>query len=196
MLEKVRLYTPLQYPLAFTRYHYSRTAEAIRKIGFRDILDMHSPFEPSIGFNKMQYTIDSTGRRHSSFRAYLPADLVAARPNLHVCINVLATILEFSESDDGTTNAEGVGLETVDGRLNRVITARREIVLSCGTLRTPQLLLLRFVLLCSTREGMLTPPSGIGPAAHLRERGIRVVRDTPGVGQNLVSIILRIRRQK
>ena len=105
---------------------------------------MHSPFEPSIGFNKMQYTIDSTGRRHSSFRAYLPADVVAARPNLHVCINVLATRVECSESDDGAVSAEGVELERADGRLKRVITARREIVLSCGTLRTPQLLLLRY----------------------------------------------------
>lgn len=105
---------------------------------------MQSPFEPSIGSTKMQYTIDSTGRRHSSFRAYLPADVVTERPNLHVCIKVLATALEFSQSDGGVISAEGVELETSDGRLKRVITARREIVLSCGTLRTPQLLLLRY----------------------------------------------------
>ncbi|KAH9923658.1 uncharacterized protein B0H18DRAFT_1120303 [Fomitopsis serialis] len=102
---------------SFEHYHYEssrRAADAVRKIGFRDILDMHSPFEPPIGFNKMQFTVDSTGRRHSAFRAYLPADFVAEQPNLHVCINVLATRLEFSEASDGTVSAEGVELESLD----------------------------------------------------------------------------------
>jgi len=151
-----------------------RAADAVRKIGFRDILDMHSPFEPPIGFNKMQFTVDSTGRRHSAFRAYLPANIVAERPNLHVCINVLATRLEFSEGSDGMVSAEGVEVESIDGDVKRVITARREIVLSCGALRTPQLLLL----------------SGIGSASHLRELGIRVIRDTPGVGQNFQDHVI------
>lgn len=189
MLKKACISIQLQSPQTLTReFLYCRTAEAVQKIGFRNILDMHSPFEPSIGFNKMQYTIDSTGRRHSSFRSYLPADVVAARPNLHVCIKVLATKLQCSETDDGTVSAEGVELETADGRLKRLIIARREIVLSCGTLRTPQILLLRYVSFCSSGE-TLTAFSGIGPASHLRERGIRVVRDTPGVGQNLVSYL-------
>lgn len=43
------------------------------------------------------------------------------------------------------------------------------MVLAAGTLRSPQLLML----------------SGIGPAAHLRERGTGVARDLPGVGDNL-----------
>lgn len=90
---------------------------------------------------------------------------------------VLATRLECSETDDGTVSAEGIELETADGSLKRLITARREIVLSCGTLRTPQLLLLRSVYLLYFGE-KLTTLSGIGPAAHLHERGIRVVRDT------------------
>ncbi|KAH9829469.1 GMC oxidoreductase-domain-containing protein [Rhodofomes roseus] len=162
---------------SFEGYHYEcsrRAADAVRKIGFRDIIDMHSPFEPSIGFNKMQYTVDSTGRRHSAFRAYLPAEVVRGRPNLHVCINVVATRVEFSEGSDGTNSAEGVELESLDRSLKRIITARREIVLSCGALRTPQLLLL----------------SGIGPISHLREKGIRVVRGTPGVGQHLQDHVI------
>lgn len=53
----------------------------------------------------------------------------------------------------------------------RVITAvaRRETILCGGAINSPQLLML----------------SGIGPADHLRERGIEPVIDLPGVGQNL-----------
>src|SRR5690606_23743195 len=50
----------------------------------------------------------------------------------------------------------------------RVIRARREVVLSAGTVQTPQILLL----------------SGIGPATHLQAMGIEVVHDLPGVGEN------------
>jgi choline dehydrogenase-like flavoprotein len=46
---------------------------------------------------------------------------------------------------------------------------QREIILSAGVNNTPQLLMV----------------SGVGPADHLREHGIVVVADLPGVGENL-----------
>ena len=49
------------------------------------------------------------------------------------------------------------------------MTARKEIILSAGSINTPQLLML----------------SGIGPAAHLNDNGISVVEDLPGVGSHL-----------
>ncbi|WP_211262812.1 GMC family oxidoreductase [Rubellimicrobium mesophilum] len=49
--------------------------------------------------------------------------------------------------------------------------AKGEVILTAGALITPKLLML----------------SGIGPAAHLREHGLDVVADHPGVGQNLVD---------
>jgi choline dehydrogenase len=49
------------------------------------------------------------------------------------------------------------------------LTARHGVVLSAGALNTPRLLML----------------SGLGPAGHLQQHGIAVVRDLPGVGQNL-----------
>jgi len=47
--------------------------------------------------------------------------------------------------------------------------ARSEVLLCAGAIHSPQLLML----------------SGMGPAAHLREQGIAVVADLPGVGANL-----------
>lgn len=64
-----------------------------------------------------------------------------------------------------------VGVEYVDNSFDRssVLRATREIVLSAGAIDTPKLLML----------------SGIGPADHLREFGIDVRVDSPGVGSNL-----------
>jgi choline dehydrogenase len=63
------------------------------------------------------------------------------------------------------SDGRATGVELLDGR---VIAARREVILCAGTVQTPQILLL----------------SGIGPAKHLKEMGIEVVKDAPGVGGN------------
>ena len=59
----------------------------------------------------------------------------------------------------------------VDYRYRRRLTRAegREVILCGGTINSPQLLML----------------SGIGPADHLREHGIRVAHDSRGVGENL-----------
>jgi choline dehydrogenase-like flavoprotein len=55
------------------------------------------------------------------------------------------------------------------GNRDEVARARREVIVCGGAIGSPHLLLL----------------SGIGPAAHLKEMGVPVVHDLPGVGQNL-----------
>lgn len=60
------------------------------------------------------------------------------------------------------------GVEVESGGETFVVEAN-EIVMSCGTVANPQILML----------------SGVGPAEHLAEHGIPVVHDLPGVGQNL-----------
>ena len=102
------------------------------------------------------------GRRFSAADAYLkPA---RKRPNLEV---VTATQVLRVELDGGR---RAIGVRVLDGRgQERVIRAEREVILCAGSLASPQLLML----------------SGIGPAAHLREVGVDVAVDLPGVGENL-----------
>jgi choline dehydrogenase len=100
------------------------------------------------------------GRRCSASAAYLRP--VGRRRNLTVRTGVRVTRLRVA--GDRVT-----GVECVRGRVGDVIDAGREVLLCAGAVGSPHLLLL----------------SGIGPAAHLREVGIPVVRDLPGVGQNL-----------
>jgi choline dehydrogenase len=66
-------------------------------------------------------------------------------------------------------NQRAIGVEYLrEGTLHKV-GATRDVILSAGTVGSTQLLLL----------------SGVGPAEHLRNLGIEVVIDRPGVGQNL-----------
>lgn len=62
-----------------------------------------------------------------------------------------------------------VGVEFRQGNILKTVRARSEVVLSAGSINTPQLLML----------------SGIGPAKELAALGITVEHDLPGVGENL-----------
>ena len=62
-----------------------------------------------------------------------------------------------------------VGVEFDRGGQTRQVRAKHGVVVSAGSMNTPRLLMI----------------SGFGPGAHLREMGVPVVRDLPGVGGNL-----------
>jgi choline dehydrogenase len=111
------------------------------------------------GVGQYQVT-QKRGRRWSSADAYLHPAM--DRPNLTVRTGALTTRVLLE-------NGRATGVEYRCG--GRVHTARatREVVLSGGAINTPQLLML----------------SGIGPAQHLREVGVDVVHDLPGVGSGL-----------
>lgn len=99
--------------------------------------------------------------RHTPADAYLTEE-VRARPNLRIVTEAMVTKIVF----DGT-RATGVVYE--QGGTAHTLDVEREVILSAGVINTPQLLML----------------SGVGPAEHLREHGIDVVADVPGVGENL-----------
>jgi 4-pyridoxate dehydrogenase len=111
------------------------------------------------GFGRGQYTIRG-GYRSSASTAYLkPA---RKRPNLTVATGAQARRLIMRG-----TRAAGVEYGTARGESIEV-EADRELILCAGSFNTPPLLM----------------RSGIGPAAHLAEMGIKCVVDLP-VGKNL-----------
>jgi choline dehydrogenase len=100
------------------------------------------------------------GRRWSAARGFLKP--VLNRPNLRLETNCLAEKIEF----DGTRAA---GVRWRQDGVTKSARARAEVILSAGSIGSIQLLLL----------------SGVGPGAALQARGIPIVLDRPGVGQNL-----------
>jgi choline dehydrogenase-like flavoprotein len=99
-------------------------------------------------------------RRYGTSEAYVqPA---ALRPNFRIEMGVVVGRIVIEKN-----RAVGVELLGENGQ-NRVIRARREVIVSAGVMGSPQLLLL----------------SGIGPADELRAHGIQPIVDLP-VGRNL-----------
>lgn len=105
----------------------------------------------------LRQTLVRDGTRESTARSLLRPAMI--RPNLTVLTGAYATRIQIE-------GRRACAVELADGR---IVLTRREIVLAAGAVQSPQLLLL----------------SGVGPAAHLREMGIAVVHDLPGVGGNL-----------
>jgi choline dehydrogenase len=105
-------------------------------------------------------TTTRRGRRASTAVAYLrPAK---GRCNLHVEIAALAQRILFE-------GRRAVALEYRKQGALRTVRARKEILVSSGAYNSPQLLQL----------------SGVGPAELLKQHGIDVVLDAPGVGNDL-----------
>jgi choline dehydrogenase len=99
-------------------------------------------------------------RRWSAAQAYLrPA---RNRPNLVIRTGAHATRVLIENN-----RAVGVEFHTASGR--ETARAHGEIIVSGGAYGSPQLLLL----------------SGLGPAQHLLDMGVAVIRDMPAVGSNL-----------
>ena len=119
-----------------------------------------------VGFFSVSYNPDD-GRRSSASVAYIHPILRGDehRPNLKILTN--AWVSRVNISGDRVT---GVDISLKDGT-PLTLTAKAETILSAGAVDTPRLLLL----------------SGLGPADQLTSLNIPVVRDLPGVGENLLD---------
>lgn len=125
------------------------------------------------GFGRFDMTVYQ-GRRWSTAAAYLRPAL--KRKNLRVICHAVATEIHI---DNGHAKA----VECSIGGKTSVISAKREIILASGPIKTPQLLML----------------SGVGDANELSKFGIEVKHHLPGVGRNLqdhLSIYLQVQCRK
>lgn len=112
------------------------------------------------GFGYFDMTIDA-GKRCSTYAGYLQS-IIDNRKNLSIFTGVLVTRLLFA-------GKKVVGIEYYQQGQRKECYANEEVILSSGAINSPHLLML----------------SGIGEADVLRQQGIKVVADLPGVGKNL-----------
>ncbi|MEL7128322.1 MAG: choline dehydrogenase [Pseudomonadota bacterium] len=111
------------------------------------------------GFGPMQMNV-ANGARASTSQAYLkPA---RSRPNLTIVKQAHVQRIIFE-------GRKAVGVDVLVGDQRKVFRANAEIVLSAGSIGSPQILQV----------------SGIGPGNVLKAAGVEVIHDLPGVGQNL-----------
>ena len=131
--------------------------KAAEQAGIKSVVDFNTgDNEGCCAFHVNQ----KRGRRFSAARAFLKP--VLQRPNLRLEADCLVEAVVFEGR-----RAAGVRWRR-DGEM-RSARCRGEVILAAGSIGSVQLMLL----------------SGIGPAAHLREHGIPIVADRPGVGANL-----------
>ncbi len=132
--------------------------EAGVQAGLPENPDFNGPSQEGVGWYQVTHR---NGERCSAAKGYLGPAL--GRPNLKVITGAHATRLLLE-----SRRATGVEYRHPDGSTARAL-ARREVLLASGAFGSPQLLML----------------SGVGPGAHLRELGIPLVHDLPGVGEAL-----------
>lgn len=122
--------------------------------------------EQGVGFFSVSYNPD-TGHRSSASVAYIHPMLRGdeKKPNLTILTN--AWVSKVNVSGDKVT---GVNVKLQDGTAY-TLRAKAETILCAGAVDTPRLMLL----------------SGLGPRQQLESLNIPVVRDIPGVGENLLD---------
>ena len=129
------------------------------ELGYQLRPDMNGEFGE--GYSPLPLSNDG-GARRSTAVGYLDA-AARRRPNLRILGETQGRRILFA-------NGRATGAEVRRASGIETITADN-VVLSAGALHTPWLLML----------------SGIGPGAHLRQHGIDVLLDRPGVGGNLMD---------
>jgi choline dehydrogenase-like flavoprotein len=136
----------------------TRLIEASEAAGIPRIGDYNGPEQDGVSWFQVN---QRNGQRWSAADAYLKPAMKRDNLEVRTRVTVLGLVVEGGR-------AVGVRIRNRLGR-EQVVRAGREVLLCAGAIGSPQLLLL----------------SGIGPADHLREVGVAVRQDLPGVGMNL-----------
>jgi choline dehydrogenase len=138
-------------------------AEAASQAGVPHTADFNRGNNEGVGYFQVN---QKNGWRWNTAKAFLRPTCYG-RPNFELWTGAQVSRLLFETLPDGTRRCTGA--EVWNGSEMTTAQATREVILSAGAIGSPQILQL----------------SGIGPADLLRQHGIDVVLDAPGVGANL-----------
>ncbi|KAJ8717001.1 hypothetical protein PYW08_005400 [Mythimna loreyi] len=147
--------------LGTTRYYNEEVLkyfEAFKELGHEIVMDTNGG--TPLGYTECMFTI-ADHLRQSTAQSFLSP--IKNRRNLFVLKNTLVSKILF----DDDKNAIGVEVILANNK-TASYKARKEVIVSAGTINTPQLLML----------------SGVGPKEHLLSHNITVISDLP-VGQAL-----------
>lgn len=138
-------------------------AEAAQQAGIPASADFNQGDNEGVGYFEVN---QKAGWRWNAAKAFLrPACM--KRRNFTLWTRSQVVKLTLTRSSDGSLACQGA--EVIRGKSRVSVTARCEVILAAGSIGTPQLLQL----------------SGIGPGSLLRQHGVPVLLDKPGVGANL-----------
>ena len=112
------------------------------------------------GFGVYETTMRN-GRRWSTVDAYLKPTLKKFGDKIHLSLNSTVNKIIFNEKKN-----RAVGVVLANGK---TIKAKKEVILSAGAFGSPAILM----------------RSGVGNSTELKNYGIEIIRDLPGVGKNM-----------
>jgi choline dehydrogenase len=138
-------------------------AKAAQEAGIPHSEDFNRGDNEGVGYFQVN---QKNGWRWNTAKAFLRPTCYG-RPNFELWTGAHVTKLLFETLPDGTKRCTGAEVWT--GNKLLTVSAAREVLLCAGSIGSPQILQL----------------SGVGPADLLRQHGIPVVQDLPGVGENL-----------
>jgi choline dehydrogenase len=138
-------------------------AQAAQEAGIPHSTDFNRGNNEGVGYFQVN---QKNGWRWNTAKAFL-RPVCYGRPNFEMWTGAHVVRLIIDKQQDGSQRCTGAVVW--DGRQLVTVYAAREVILAAGSIGSPQLLQL----------------SGIGPADLLQRHGIPVVKDIPGVGENL-----------
>ena len=160
-------------------------AEAASQAGIPQTADFNTGSNEGVGYFEVN---QKNGWRWNTAKAFLRPTCLG-RPNFELWTSAQVGKLLIEPQPDGSQRCTGVevwtGHERVTAHATRDSGHMGEVLLCAGSIGSPQILQL----------------SGIGPAGLLRQHGIAVVQDLPGVGANLqdhlqIRSVYKVQREK
>jgi choline dehydrogenase len=138
-------------------------AEAAQEAGIPHSEDFNRGDNEGVGYFQVN---QKSGWRWNTAKAFL-RPICYGRPNFEMWTAAHVVRLSIEQQPDGSKRCTGAQVWT--GKEMVTVDAERELILSAGSIGSPQILQL----------------SGIGPAGLLAQHGIPLMHELPGVGENL-----------